>query len=594
MTAHNCMNLHDSYSLHPSTSQLPPLSDPRKAQKMMGLAAERPSSRRNTLNFHAPKSGMIKAQRTLGMAVDGPKDRRSEVGSNAYQGDLEKKLRQAEMDVRRLSGMAALSDRDDESIKTGRVGGHSRIPSTSTRGWIEIGVEEEEPEITDELEPSRPSPFPPQIELPAIRSPSPLSMEPVELDATTTTHICRPASRSRQSSCASSRFHERPTNKIASSRWRAMRSNTCPDFPGHLPTMGLKPVPGEDMERDPLHVRYSREPPTPSSPLKSPLVFDHVEEARAHAEEELKSTAEEGAIKPETDLESQQKKPKRTRWSSLPMSLIKFTKRHSKPEERILVEERISVPNHEHEEEKSSEPKSKVELTLENLQRWEDEVGCVPKIYRMSHNMLNSPEEIDMEVKRGMLNPRRTTLPNPPTRILTPTPTPNLQNLTNTPPASPPLAQSSFCLQDPRQHHRPSYLHARASTTPCPPHMPTLPQRAYPPSPLLTPDLSRTYPSPLRSPALSLQTLASEKETAAESASTLLMCVMCKDVEHPSTFPTRRITDGCAHPTRACLDCLRVWIVETAKHDWDGARCPECGLSMREEDIQAFMWGYVG
>ncbi|KAF1959287.1 hypothetical protein CC80DRAFT_490244 [Byssothecium circinans] len=604
-----------------SSAQIPPsVRDSIKAQKMLGLVSEVPtSSRRNTLNLEAPSnSGIIKAQRTLGMVVDQrPRDRRScraEVGGAEYQDSLEEKLRQAEKDVRRLSGMGALSwDGDNESIHTGAARGHMRLPSTSTRGWIDIGFEEQDEELAEV--PSRISALPPQLELPPLLPPSPLfsasrtispSPEPVELDAITTRHICRAATHSRQSSCTSSRFHDRPTSRIASSRSRGLRSNTCPNFSRPLSAIALKPIPGEDMERDPLYLRYSKEPPTPTSPeIKSPFAFDNIKEARAHVEEELKKALECGSIKPRLSFEQQreQQRPKKARWSSLPVSLIKMAKRGSKGEDSLSAH---SHGNGSMEKKDKKGKKGKANLTTENLQKWEDEVGYAPKMYRLGYDLLKSPMEMDMEVERGTPSLRRmipavnaspsmrTSTPTP-----TPLPTPNLHSLTITPPASPPLAQSSFRPQNPYQRQRPMHLYAHAHASP---HSFT---RRAPPSPLLTPPL--TYPSPAHSPTTSIPTLANQKEIAAESRSastTLFTCFMCKEAEHPSTFPSRRITERCVHPTRTCLDCLRGWIVENVPEAQQGmvdvglrgarCRCPECGEPMREGDLRAFVGGIVG
>lgn len=503
---------------------------------------------------------MRTSRRGSGLIISESNDRKSwcpSVGSSSYSGTLEERLRQAENDVRRLSGMDALVDYDDESIITWNMRKQAR-QSTSTRGWIDIGLEDEANEAT---KPSQSPQLPPRLTLPPL--PGPLfapSPEPIELDATTTQHVCHSAPRSRQSSCASSRFHARPTNKIASSRSRGLRSDTCPDFT--RPMSILKPVPGEDMERDPLHLRYPEEPPTPlSPPPKSPFAFESVKEARNHIEQQLKSAMESHRKpKPKVDEED---RPKKTRWSSLPASLMKFTKRHSKQQEALVVQDDI----------KPSKKGNKINLTTENLQRWEDEVGHMPKMYRMGgQNLVSSPVEVDMNVEESHRNsylaPSYRSSQGHRNSYLAPNypPSPKPQDQSFTPPASPSLAQIRFL-----QRHQQPYQQFEQQPSPSF-------ARAIP-SPLLTPPPDRR----------SLLSLASQKESAAESSNTLFTCIMCKEAEHPSTFPLRTITKACTHPTRTCLDCLRGWIdtcIQSGR--WEGCTCPECGLSMSDEDVEAF------
>ncbi|PVI08171.1 hypothetical protein DM02DRAFT_621707 [Periconia macrospinosa] len=564
----------DTYksSFLPPTVYAAPMRDSKKAQKMLGLGSGFPTlSRRGASNPEVDETTK-KAKRVAGLVVTEPRDRRSwcaSVGSSStYSGTLEERLKQAEDDVRRLSGMDALIDHDDESITTWHTRKQQTRQSTSTRGWIDIGLEEGEEAKSNQ---SHPSSLPPHLA--RMLTPEPLfapSSEPIELDAISTQHICRPATRSRQSSCASSRFHARPTHKIASSRSRGLRADTCPSF-SRPSSVLMKTVPGEDMERDPLHLRYGVEPPTPNSPAaKDSFAFDDVKEARVHIEQQLKLAMDNhGKTKTSNEPEA---RPKRPRWASLPSSFVKLTKRHSKP-----VEETVSDHTTKQHQVISEKKKDKVDLTTENLQRWEHEVGHLPKMYRMSSNNLvsTSPVEIDITVNETQNMPNITT-----TTVQTPyMPPPRLQDPTLTPPSSPSLTQPK--LYHPQHHH-----HYRHSSSHLPsPTLSTFPKP--PPSPLLTPPLSHAQVHTRRT---SLLSLASQKEFAsAEKANTLFTCSICKEAEHPSTFPLRKITKQCIHPTRTCLDCLRGWIEMCVREErWDGCTCPECGLSMSEDDINAF------
>ncbi|CAI6271835.1 unnamed protein product [Periconia digitata] len=516
MAATNSSTTSDGTPLLYPTVYVSPMKDSKKPQSMLGLGG--------------------------GFIAAGSRDRSSwcnSVASSSYNGSLEEKLRQAEHDVRRLSGMDSLKDGDDGSIITWNMRKQAR-QSTSTRGWIDIGLEDER----EHSKQSDLSPMPPYLHLPSFPStPEPLfspSPEPVELDATTTQHVCRSATRSRQSSCASSRFHARPTHKIASSRSRGLRSDTCPEF--SRPTSLLKPVPGEDMERDPLHIRYMGEPPTPNSPPpKDPFMFDDVKEARNHIEQQLKQAmADQSNPKPNMEQEA---RPKKMRWSSLPSSLMKLTKRHSKPEEDMLV--------NAHKKHRDQKTDNSI-VTNDNLQSWVDEAGHIQNMHRTGRDsFVSSPVQVDMMTHENYSH----SILIPPT-----IPSPQYQDFGPTPPSSPSLAQ--IRLQQ-RSHHQNS------------------------------PSFSGAFPSPLPTPPperpRSLLSLASQKEFAAEKANTLFTCTVCKEAEHPSTFPLRKITKSCMHPTRTCLDCLRNWIDTCVREGrWEGCTCPECGLTMSTEDVDAF------
>lgn len=514
--------------------QLPPLRDSRKAQKMLGLVTDFP---RRSATLEVPPRDPKKAQRTLGLVRDSPRDRRSwkPEPSPAYEGSLEDRLAQAERDVRRLSGLDADQDgkirdttKDEENKEEEKD--HQDQPISATPGWIEIGLEQElEQQQSIRLSSVRVD-MPVLHSVPVLHSPEQLSQSsPVELEAAplhpydfSTLSPPRPRYGSRPVSFASSHLHNRPTNKIASSRSRGLRANSYPNFSRPLSGIAPTPVPGEEIERDPLYLRYHDDevgPPTPISPESGNVaVLEGVREAKAQVEEDLKTRKQPG-------------RPKKARWSSLPISLVKFAKRSSRSED---------------DHSGKGKKKDRADLTEENLQRWEDEVGYVPKMYRLGYDILRSPVEVDMEVERGT--------PDPVNMKYLP-PLPKLEGLSLTPPTSPPI---------PIKPSSSSSLAVRGA--------PTLPSI-----------------SPVSPPSQSFSTLVAQKETAAGRPTSLFTCTICKEADHPSVFPPRRITATCTHATKTCKECIQLWIetcVDT--RGWDRVTCPQCGQPMSYEDVRAF------
>jgi len=508
-----------------------PVRDSKKAQKMLGLVTEVPRPRSATMDMQ-PIRDATKAKRTLGIVTDLPRDRRSWrasiSGGESYQGNLEDMLAKAERDVR---SSVRVDEHDEWRMDTGRC--QRKDTQSTTRGWIDIALEQEPEQLV-----TQPHSSAPHNEAPRI-SPSRLSaVSPIDLDAELADLIDLPpyrrtgGSRPRPLSFASSnlQFHNRPHNKIASSRSRGLRANTYPNFSRPI---APNPVPGEEMERDPLHLRYQAEPPTPASPVANHgrNVFDGIVAARAQVEEQLKRT------QTEEQLKNSRARPKKARWSSLPISLLHFAKRRSKTEEENLSGKKAD-----------GKKKSKIDLTEDNLQRWEDEVGYVPKMYRLGYDILRSPVEMDMQVERATSTP----IPTPDLGTKNSAELPRLENLSLlTPPSSPPQMQQPFA----------SSSKAVAAPTP----------KALPTPPL---DGSNE------------PTLAAQKECL----SRLITCTICRETEHPSTFPSRRITSKCIHTTRTCNECIQQWVetcVET--RGWDHCTCPECGEVMNREDVGTFV-----
>lgn len=488
-----------------------------------------------------------KAQRTLGLVTDVPRDRRSlrAEWSGSYEGTLEERLLQAERDVRRLSRLQideqeeALEEQAsiEEAEQTRR-----EKPESATSDWIEIAIEKEIEQRRETLRLSKA-----QVEIPMLESPEELTPpqeftqpQPQTVEVETKHHrqeslLTPPLHQfARPDSAASSYRSGRRNTKIASSR--GLRASSYPNFSRPI---AQTPIPGEDMERDPLHIRFNDDdmgPLSPVSPVGGLVVADEVKAARMRVEEarvKMILQASKEKVEEENKPKLKTHRPKKARWSSLPISLMKFGKRSSRGEEENV--------KHKREVERLT-------LTEENLQRWEDNVGYVPKMHRMGYDLLRSPVEVDMEVQQGTPAPSTMQLPH----------LPKLHNLTLTPPASPPLAPP------PRTSSLAVTAHAH----------PTLPSAA-----------GSSKPRPHRQP-----TLAAQKEIAAgSSSSTHVRCAICKEAEHPSTFPARQITSKCKHPTQTCLECMKSWIetcVET--RGWDRCTCPECGEYMAYNDVRAF------
>jgi hypothetical protein len=501
-----------------------------KAQKMLGLVTDFPRPRSATLEMQ-PLRDATKAKRTLGLATDLPRDRRSwrasVNGGEGYQSGVEGMLARTEREVRVLMER---DEQDEQQIYAER--NRQKEPVSATRGWIDIALEQE-PEL---LEPS-PASSSPHIKAPLQQSPSQFSpLSPIDLDAELAQLGDLPlphrlgSFRPRPLSFASSnlQIQNRRHNRIASSR--GLRATSYPNFSRPI---APKPVPGEEMERDPLYLRYQDEPPTPASPVGNDgrNVFDGIVAARAQVEEQLKK------VHTEEQLKNASARPKKARWSSLPASLMNFAKRRSKTEDENLGGK------------KDGKKKAKIDLTEDNLQRWEYEVGYVPKMYRLGYDILRSPVEVDMEVERG------TSTPTPDVWTKALPELPQLQGLSLlTPPSSPPQDQQPFATS------------SKPTATPIP--------RFIPPS-LPTPPLDQS----------NQPTLAEQKEYL----SRLVTCTICKESDHPSTFSSRRITSKCGHTTRTCKDCMQQWVqtcVET--RGWDRCTCPECGETMSYADVKAF------
>ncbi|KAJ4288009.1 hypothetical protein N0V90_012025 [Kalmusia sp. IMI 367209] len=512
-------------------------SGSRKAKKVLGLVAQ--FERRST--EEAPQRDPNKAQKTLGLVTDLPRDRRihRKPVSGEYNGTLEQKLAQAEKDIRRMSkkqdlaveqtdeeGATADDERSDDEEEHGESGNEQHIDN-------------------DDEAASLPNPEkPPILDLPLLSSPQQLSFPetPIELDAGPDHELLIPPPRPRirPHSYTAPRFSERPTNKIASSRSRGLRANSSPpNFSRPLSGCAPKPIPGEDMERDPLYIRFQdidADPRSPMSPIGGTLISNEIKAALEKLEMGSKSRAQSPMPTSPPLPANRRSKP---RWSSLPVSLMKLAakKRGSKSEE-----------DHLHLEKQPS--KEIVTLTEENLQRWEDEVGYVPKMYRLGYDLLKSPAEVDMEVERATPVPPVSKTPSPAPLMMGAMLTPPMS-----PPTSPPLAQQSS---------NGSTIGALCS----PSLTPTLTQRSCSASPSLairsstTSTLIRRFPTvPAPQACLPAQpTLAAQKEALSMKSNNLLTCVLCKEVEHPSAFPTQPLSAQCLHAARTCKECVQHWI----------------------------------
>ncbi|KAF2253548.1 hypothetical protein BU26DRAFT_224954 [Trematosphaeria pertusa] len=506
-----------------------PLRDSRKAQRMLGLVTEFPSERARRLSLQPPQpppKDSRKAQKTLGLATDSPREKRweSEFGRRRFEARLEQRLEVAEREVRRLSGLEWDDGQWKQYSPVSPLEEQGQIPEDNRREWIQIGLEQrgqEEDLVRYEEQP---------VEVPLLQSPeqlppdvSPITYEPEpNPDPQEDLRPPPPAKPSRPVSFAASHLHDRPTNKIASSRFRGLRANSYPNFSRPLSGIAPKPVPGEEIERDPVYMQYHDDevgPPTPSSPVAGPVVFDD----KADAGEKVHVKGH---------------KPRKCRWHSLPLSLIKFGKRASKSEDDIRNE-------------KQGKKKGvKFDLTEENLQKWEDEVGYVPRSYRMGFDMLVSPIEVDMTVERGTPDLRMLQLPE----------LQRFESLKVNLPTSPAL---------------PTDTQAQPDGT----SLATVPSTLSPPAPLAKQSAASVTPS----------TSIMQTPSSVEGPPMFLVCAVCHEPKPPSTFPIRHISLTCAHPPRTCQGCLQRWIeicIDTK--GWDRVICPECGQPMSYDDIKTF------
>ncbi|PSN69573.1 hypothetical protein BS50DRAFT_585120 [Corynespora cassiicola Philippines] len=144
----------------------------------------------------------------------------------------------------------------------------------------------------------------------------------------------------------------RRQGKIASSRgWRGVTYPGFPELDKCRPreSSELRRVPGEAIENDAIYQRFADDEVGPPTPADAAVMF-----ASAVADD-----MEEGDKKGKSKVKRKQKH----RWSSLPLSLIKMTKR------RLSIGEKDTG--------------KRAPLTLDNLKNWEDEAGHVPKVSGM-------------------------------------------------------------------------------------------------------------------------------------------------------------------------------------------------------------------
>lgn len=551
----------------------------RKAKKVLGLVAQ--FERRS--NEDEERGGPAKAQRTLGLVTRVPRDRASwrKSGSRQFKGTgtLEQKLAQADMNVRRLSRMhnLAVDSNDEEQSVDYEQSANYEQPDLAEH-HLDADDDDEE---ASQADPEKP----PYLELPISQSPQQLSFprNPIELDAGPDHELLLPPRRprARPHSYTSPRFSTRPKNKIASSRSRCLSSP--PNFSRPLSGFAPKPVPGEDMERDPLSIRFNDiedDPRSPMSPIGGTFVSNEIKAALEKLEMGItKSRANSPMPSSPPPTTKRASKP---RWSSLPVSLMKLAhkRKSSKNEDDGL---------HIHLERKHS--KEVVTLTEENLQRWEDEVGYVPKIYRMGYDLLKSPVELDMQVERCTPVPpiSKTPSPGPDALALA-----RAQGQMLTPPVSPPLRQLSSNGSTIGALASPSLL--------SPAYTPTLSQASFTPSPSLamrsstTSVLLRRFPEPpacyappppsyaLHSQPHVQPSLAQQKEALSFTPNQLFTCVTCGEVEHPSAFPAQPLSAACLHAGRVCKECVQCF-VERAVERKEGVKCPECGVGLQSEEV---------
>lgn len=631
---------------HAHTEQNPPpflytgprlqsVSGSRKAKKVLGLVAE--FERRST--EEEERGGPMKAQRTLGLVTEMPRDRRSwnKSGSSEFKGTFEQKLAQAEREIRRLSRMQDLAVDPSEEEGAAADDEHSDDEEEHDENAHKYQLQE------DDEEASQPDPEKlPFLAVPLSQSPQQLSFPkaPIELDAGPDHELLLPPRRprARPHSYTSPRFSDRPKNKIASSRSRGLSSP--PNFSRPLSGSAPKPVPGEDMERDPLSIRFNDiedDPRSPMSPVGGTFISNEIKAALEKLEMGISKSRANSPMP--TSPPPAPKRASKPRWSSLPVSLMKLAakKRSSKTDEDGL---------HIHLERK--ETKEVATLTEENLQRWEDEVGYVPKMYRLGYDLLKSPVELDMEVERCTPVPPMSKTPSPRPdalalaraqgQMLTPP-------MSLSPPTSPPLPRQQSSIGSG------STMGALPSPslvlTPSPAPTPTLSQSGFAPTPSLairsstTSTLLRRFPDPppyyapvppcpqeyqqqyqrqhQHSHSHSRtnssdhtrrrsQTLAQQKEvlshsptpvptssftptsTSTNTNTNLSSCALCAELEPRSSFPAQPLSANCTHPARVCRECVQSY-VQGAVERGEKVRCLECGCSVGVEEVLGAVGG---
>ncbi|KAK7180753.1 hypothetical protein PSPO01_13195 [Paraphaeosphaeria sporulosa] len=560
----------------------------RKAKKVLGLVAQ---FERRSIE-EEERGGPNKAQRTLGLVTDLPRDRRSsrKSGSGEYQGTFEQKLAQAEKEIRRLSRMHNLAvDVNDEE----GAAADDEQSDHEEEHEHHLGAEDDD----EEASPADPEKTP-YLELPIAQSPQQLSFpsNPIELDAGPDHELLLPPRRprARPHSYTSPRFSERPKNKIASSRSRCLSSP--PNFSRPLSSFTPKPVPGEDMERDPLSIRFNDiedDPRSPMSPIGGTFVSNEIKAALEKLEMGISKSRTASPMPPSSPPPA--KRASKPRWSSLPVSLMKLAHKR-----KSSKNEDDGLGLHIHLERKQS--KEVVTLTEENLQRWEDEVGYVPKMYRLGYDLLKSPVELDMEVERCTPVPPVSKTPSPrpdalalaraqgqmltPPMSLSPPVSPPLQHVHQpssngstigalaspsllTPTYTPTLSQASFA-----PSHNPSTAMRSSTTSVLLCRFPE-PPACYAPAPTSCTSHARPQPS-----------LAQQKEALSLTPppSQLLTCVTCGEVEHSSAFPAQPLSSQCLHAGRVCKECVQCF-VERAVEMREGVRCPECGVRLGSEEV---------
>ncbi|KAJ4345217.1 uncharacterized protein N0V89_011346 [Didymosphaeria variabile] len=477
--------------------RLQSVSGSRKAKKVLGLVAQ--FERRS--GEEEERGGPIKAQRTLGLVTDLPRDRRSWRKSSS--GDFEQKLAQAEKEIRRLSRMQDLAVDPDEEY--GATADDEQSDEEEHIDTHQIPPQDEEEE--EEASPQDPEKLP-FLELPISQSPQQLTFPraPIELDAGPDHELLLPPRRprARPHSYTSPRFSDRPKNKIASSRSRGLSSP--PNFSRPLSGFAPKVVPGEHMERDPLSIRFSDvedDPRSPMSPIGGTFVSNEIKAALEKLEMGIGRTRANSPMP--SSPPPAPKRASKPRWSSLPVSLMRLA--HKRKSSRNLEDGLGLVGG------KEKERKQVVTLTEENLQRWEDSVGYVPKMYnRHGYDHLTAPVELDVavpHVKTASPRPDAIALAAAQGQMLTP---PLSVGVSLSPPVSPPFWRGDRGCSPIAGLSSPSFTPTHTQTpTPTPtlssrrpPHLPkpsAAPQP--PPSSVAFPTLPRRM-SPLRASAFAV------------------------------------------------------------------------------------------
>ncbi len=349
-----------------------------------------------------------------------------------------------------------------------------------------------------------------------------MSFQPQSATSLSGSIVSEPPRRPRPSSFATySQARNRSNSKIASSR--GLRNNSYPNFSRPVSGICPKVVPGEQMEKEMLYPPVIDDTPGLVCPSPPPCPTSR-------------------DLEQDTEDKSKTEKKSRNRWSAIPGTFKKLTKRRPSA---------VACDN--------PAPDVKIEalrqatVTDENLyfQKKENtQTQPAPEARFLGPALLPTPSNSPLEMQHPLFEAPLplpfapwTNIPPSPATSVVKSPVSPVFSTTRNPSR---LSVESIPKIRPISMHS---LHGSVVSNTSSPSV-TTPRRG-------TPVVERT-------------------------------CILCKTPKLPSDFTTR-ITANCWHESATCVDCLQEW-VETFFDTSGSSRCPcpECGENMTYEDIGAF------